>query len=201
MSLELESQCSTLVPQYSVMDQQALLEEKLNILYQNLTRVLQKISDDDKENEAFEDDSSNAYMYILFVLTFYAFSIVVLMVKYIRREREGSKLEFYYNEFVKREWYKDKNLYDKTGRRIYFSVDQGNNKVVKVASKCSRIISDDPDEILIESNEKITASDAAVVDQVTQDQAETNNKQPVMLCIEDASCSSSLIMSKLEIEG
>ena len=33
--------------------------------------------------EEFNDDS-NAYLYILFVLTFYAFSIVVLMVKYIR---------------------------------------------------------------------------------------------------------------------
>jgi hypothetical protein len=62
-------------------------------------------------------------MYILFVLTFYAFSIVVLMVKYIKREREGSKLEFYYNEFVKREWYKDKNLYDNKGRRIQYNED------------------------------------------------------------------------------
>ncbi len=62
-------------------------------------------------------------MYILFVLTFYAFSIVVLMVKYIKREREGSKLEFYYNEFVKREWYKDKNLYDNRGRRIQYNED------------------------------------------------------------------------------
>ena len=62
-------------------------------------------------------------MYILFVLTFYAFSIVVLMVKYIKREREGSKLEFYYNEFVKRDWYKDKNLYDNRGRRIHYNED------------------------------------------------------------------------------
>ena len=44
------------------------------------------------------------------------------MVKYIRREREGSKLEFYYNEFVKREWYKDKNLYDSRGKRIHYKV-------------------------------------------------------------------------------
>ena len=62
-------------------------------------------------------------MYNLFVLTFYAFSIVVLMVKYIKREREGSKLEFYYNEFVKRDWYKDKNLYDNRGRRIHYNED------------------------------------------------------------------------------
>ena len=35
-----------------------------------------------------------------------------------RREREGAKLEFYYNEFVKRDWYpRDKELFDATGRR------------------------------------------------------------------------------------
>lgn len=176
--------------------QQTLLEDRLDILYQNLTRVLNKMSQDsEKKNEAFEDDSSDAYMYILFVLTFYAFSIVVLMVKYIRREREGAKLEFYYNEFVKRDWYKDKNLYDKTGRRIYFTVDQSNNKVVKVARKCSRIVSDDPDEILIESNEKITEIHEE------EDHTECNNKQPVMLCIEAASVTSSLVMSKLEGGG
>ena len=39
------------------------------------------------------------------------------------REREGSKLEFYYNEFVKRDWYKDKNLYDNRGRRIHYNED------------------------------------------------------------------------------
>ena len=63
-------------------------------------------------------DNSNAWLYILFVLMFYAFSIVVLMVKYIRREREGSKLDYYYDEFVKRDWYKDKAMYDNQGRKI-----------------------------------------------------------------------------------
>ena len=49
-------------------------------------------------------DDRNAYLYILFVLTFYAFSIVVLMVKYIKREREGNRYENYYAEFVERKW-------------------------------------------------------------------------------------------------
>jgi len=75
-------------------------------------------------------------MYILFVLTFYAFSIVVLMVKYIKHEREGSKLEYYYTEFVKREWYKDKNLYDNKGRRIHYDED---GKKVKTNSKCESL--------------------------------------------------------------
>ena len=120
-------------------------DDRLLYLYKNLSILLRKLDKNGQNEDKYVDDNGNAYMYILFVLTFYAFSIVVLMVKYIRKEREGSKLEFYYNEFVKRDWYKDKNLYDSTGRRIYFTVD-GNNKVIKVAKKNSRIISSDDDE-------------------------------------------------------
>ena len=94
-------------------------------LYKRFSRLVEKLNIEPKtsENETKVEetelaDSTNALYYILFVLMFYAFSIVVLMIKYIRREREGSKLEYYYNEFVKREWYKDKNHYDKSGRRI-----------------------------------------------------------------------------------
>ena len=106
------------------------------VLYWNLTQVLQKLdnakySNNTNNYNTRHQDNGNAYMYILFVLTFYAFSILVLMVKYIKREREGSKLEYYYQEFVKRDWYKDKNLYDRLGRRIHFIVDES-NKVVKV---------------------------------------------------------------------
>ena len=50
--------------------------------------------------------------------------------KYIRREREGSRLDFYYDEFVKREWYKDKNAYDRRGRKIMLK------KNVEVKMKC-----------------------------------------------------------------
>lgn len=31
------------------------------------------------------DENNNAWLYILFVLMFYAFAIIVLMIKYIRR--------------------------------------------------------------------------------------------------------------------
>jgi hypothetical protein len=41
-----------------------------------------------------QQDDSHAYLYILFVLMFYGFSIVVLMVKYIKREREGHRNQF-----------------------------------------------------------------------------------------------------------
>ncbi len=80
-------------------------------LIKNLTESLRSsIREESEDSDGAYNESENAWMYILFVLMFYAFSIVVLMVKYIRREREGAKLEYYYNEFVKREWYRDKNL-------------------------------------------------------------------------------------------
>ena len=68
--------------------------------YRNITESLAKLKDD---KESVRDDR-NAYLYILFVLTFYAFSIIVLMVKYIKREREGNRYENYYAEFVERKW-------------------------------------------------------------------------------------------------
>lgn len=39
---------------------------------------------------------------------------------YAISKRESAKLEYYYNEFVKRDWYKDKNLFDSSGRRVGF---------------------------------------------------------------------------------
>ena len=58
----------------------------------------------------------------------YIFDIKLIKVlKHYRREREGSKLEYYYNEFVKRDWYKDKNLYDNRGRRIHY--DKNGNTI------------------------------------------------------------------------
>ncbi len=112
-----------------------LSHQQLLELYRNISRSLNQLSKNHRPKDIFlssqnstsssqehYNDSANAWMYILFVLMFYAFSIVILMIKYIRREREGSKLEYYYNEFVKRDWYKDKNLYDSRGRRIHFKV-------------------------------------------------------------------------------
>jgi hypothetical protein len=64
-------------------------------LYRNMRNALNEIktrtkieegqADDKAYYEKFrESDGANAYLYILFVLTFYAFSIAVLMIKYIR---------------------------------------------------------------------------------------------------------------------
>ena len=71
--------------------------------FRNITDSLALLKLKDEERRVGRDDS-NAYLYILFVLTFYAFSIVVLMVKYIKREREGTRYESYYAEFVERKW-------------------------------------------------------------------------------------------------
>ena len=45
----------------------------------------------------------DALLYIVIVLMFYAVAMVMLMVKYVRREEEDAMLDFYYTEFVKRE--------------------------------------------------------------------------------------------------
>ncbi|XP_021373492.1 uncharacterized protein LOC110463311 isoform X2 [Mizuhopecten yessoensis] len=45
----------------------------------------------------------DAFAYIFVVLSFYAVSMVLLMIKYIRREEEEVCLDYYYTEFVKRE--------------------------------------------------------------------------------------------------
>ena len=47
-----------------------------------------------------------AFCYIIIVLSFYAISIVLLMIKYIRREQEETWLDYYYAEYVKRTWFR-----------------------------------------------------------------------------------------------
>ena len=42
------------------------------------------------------------------------------------------RLESYYEEYVKRTWYTDKSLYDKTGRRIQYN--QNSKNFVKVCT-------------------------------------------------------------------
>ena len=61
--------------------------------------------------------------FIIFLFCIYLMICNNKSLFYFRREREGSKLEYYYNEFVKRDWYKDKNLYDNRGRRIHYDIN------------------------------------------------------------------------------
>lgn len=52
----------------------------------------------------------DAFLYIIIVLSFYAISMVLLMIKYIRREEEELSLDYYYEEFVKREKFQNYRL-------------------------------------------------------------------------------------------
>ena len=45
----------------------------------------------------------DAFLYIIAVLFFYAIAMILLMVKYLRREEHEADLEFYFEEYVKRE--------------------------------------------------------------------------------------------------
>lgn len=47
----------------------------------------------------------DAFFYIIVVLSFYAISLVLLMIKYIRREQEETSLDYYYTEYVKPTWF------------------------------------------------------------------------------------------------
>jgi hypothetical protein len=44
---------------------------------------------------------SNAVVYIVIVLLLYATALVVIMVRYLRRERDESRLSYLYHEFVR----------------------------------------------------------------------------------------------------
>ncbi|RUS70542.1 hypothetical protein EGW08_021695 [Elysia chlorotica] len=61
--------------------------------------------------------SLDALLYIVIVLLFYAFSIVILMVKYVRREREEASLRNYYHEFVSRDKFKSPQYRNKQSMR------------------------------------------------------------------------------------
>ncbi|XP_014674457.1 PREDICTED: uncharacterized protein LOC106814633 [Priapulus caudatus] len=48
-------------------------------------------------------DDVDAFLYIIIVILFYAFSIVILMAKYMRQEAENALLHSYYVDFVRRD--------------------------------------------------------------------------------------------------
>ncbi|GFS27006.1 hypothetical protein ElyMa_005233700 [Elysia marginata] len=61
--------------------------------------------------------SLDALLYIVIVLLFYAFSIIILMVKYVRREREEASLRNYYHEFVSRDKFQNPQYRNKQSMR------------------------------------------------------------------------------------
>ncbi|KAK6188898.1 hypothetical protein SNE40_004980 [Patella caerulea] len=56
----------------------------------------------------------DAFLYIICVLSFYALSMVLLMIKYIRREEAEMSLDYYYTEFVKRDRFQCAQFQNKT---------------------------------------------------------------------------------------
>ncbi|KAI8497534.1 hypothetical protein Bbelb_248400 [Branchiostoma belcheri] len=50
----------------------------------------------------------NAFIYIIVVLLFYVVSLSILMVQYVRGEKEDVDLVYYYENFVKRESFQDR---------------------------------------------------------------------------------------------
>lgn len=46
-------------------------------------------------------NQSNAVVYIVIVLLLYATALVVIMVRYLKRERDESRLSYLYHEFVR----------------------------------------------------------------------------------------------------
>lgn len=45
-------------------------------------------------------EDSLAVLYIIFVLLFFAASLLVLLVKYLRRERESTRLQKFYEDYL-----------------------------------------------------------------------------------------------------
>lgn len=54
-------------------------------------------------NQPRNEGTPDALLYIVVVLSFYAFAMIVLMVKYVRRENQEAQLRYYYTEFIKRD--------------------------------------------------------------------------------------------------
>lgn len=55
---------------------------------------------DPKEEADSEENEAMAVVYIVCVLLFFATSLLILLVKYIRREKESFRLEKFYIEYL-----------------------------------------------------------------------------------------------------
>lgn len=76
-------------------------------------------------------DDNDALFYIITVLLFYACSIVILMVKYIRRERQEAEIRNYYYEYVSREQFRQPQYQNFANmRRFMKSFMKGKSKIL-----------------------------------------------------------------------
>lgn len=81
--------------------------------------------------EDFQKTDKEALFYIITVLMFYAVSIVTLMVKYLRQEKQEAEYTNYYYEYVSRDKFQDP-LYQNSlnVQRTLSAVRDSYNKVV-----------------------------------------------------------------------
>lgn len=68
-------------------------------------------------------ENLDAFLYIIVVLCFYALSILLLMVKYIRKEKEDRSWDYFYNEFVEREQFQCPQFKNKMAVNVITSTD------------------------------------------------------------------------------
>ncbi|XP_063861430.1 uncharacterized protein LOC135101422 [Scylla paramamosain] len=65
-----------------------------------------------------KSEDSLAVLYIVFVLLFFAASLLVLLVKYLRRERESTRLQKFYEDYLVNTQSSAVVHYDTHGRRL-----------------------------------------------------------------------------------
>lgn len=75
----------------------------LAIQYNSTQELNNSLTNSTEHLTGLHDQRFDAFIYIVAVLLFYSASIVLLMIKYVRREEHEAELDFYYLEFVKRE--------------------------------------------------------------------------------------------------
>ncbi|XP_045605890.2 uncharacterized protein [Procambarus clarkii] len=88
-------------------------------------RVLLKTDNATDVSNQTKSEDSLAVLYIVFVLFFFAASLLVLLIKYLRRERESSRLQQFYEDYLD---VKDPRVvvhYDSAGRRLHVREPSG----------------------------------------------------------------------------
>lgn len=98
------------------------------------------------------DDKVNieAFFYIVVVLTFYATSIVLLLIKYARNDDEEVNLKYQYSEFVKRERFQTaqyKNMMALQKTKAVLNTTDGPDGVAASGLSCPVIIVSEINEL------------------------------------------------------
>nr|XP_045587362.1 protein kibra-like [Procambarus clarkii] len=81
-------------------------------------RLSAKFGNTTGSKEQDPDEDAMAVVYIVFVLLFFATSLLVVLVKYIRREKESVRLEKFYEEYMNRRHDSLIVYFDESGRLL-----------------------------------------------------------------------------------